>query len=1257
MVCAHCGAQMAASQRVCHRCGQSANGETTTSTVFGVTELTSAAETPTPLPGKSPDYDESLTIAPVSQGEPDTHARPAVIAGGQPTEGLPAAAAPLQGSATGTFQTGTPFGRRYHLIRPLGVGGMGAVYQAWDDELAVVVAIKVIRPEAMADPAVARDLERRFKRELLLARNVTHKNVVRIHDLGEIDGVKYITMPYVNGSDLATVLKREGRLTVPRALALARQIASGLVAAHEAGVVHRDLKPANILLDEEDHALITDFGIARSVSGPGGGTVVGTVVGTLDYMAPEQARAEATDHRADIYAFGWMLSDMLVGRRKVGNGESAIAELLDRLSKPAPPMRSVDPAIPQAIDDIVARCVQPDPALRYQRTQELLIDLEAAAGDPATNSRTGGATRPQMTPVPAMQPQATTITISLPNLLSKKRSRNWIAAGVLALLAAGGGLFVYRTVTAPKGATSDARVSTPAAASVSLAILPFRNASGDNSLDYLGPTVAETLGTAIGQSAALKTIPAGRVAQILGDLRITPDSNLDPAALGRLAELSGADTVIWGQYVKFGNEIRIDATLQDVKHQRTIPLKTQAANESDLPTSIDRLGASVRDSLALSKAAVKELAATSFKPSTSNVAALRYYTEGRELSRQSRYLDALKKFEASTQEDPRFALAYSKLADTYWTLGYDAEAEKNSRMAVEHSDALPAAEKQLIVANRARMLNDYAKAIELYESLDKRLPQNDDVLIALAAVHEDTGAYDKAFERFKQLLGRDPKYIEALLGAGRVELRNGRPNEATAQLTPALTLAIQRGNDQARAEASWLLGIAYMLLNRPDEALRQHQQSLEIARRTGYKRLVLQNLKSIAQLQDDRGEFDRALKSYSEALALGREIGGKRAVGDVLVELGSLYFARGVSDRALEHYREALQIQREVRNQTNEAAVLNNIGAIYLHAGNYEDARTHLERALAIYERSDAPAGAASTLSNLGDIATRTGDYQAAVNTYLKALDLRREIDDKRGAAMDRYNMGLLFEYQGRFGAALDSRTEAVKTLSELGEGGIWMVRALLAQGSALSQIGRFDEGQKVLSEALKRAKELKSDDLLARTLIVHGDTLYYRGDLAAAREQYQQGEQIAKRSKLHDLELKSRLGLAMMDVKSGRQNTPVALKGLGADLKRLGLAYESVQCVLLSGEADLNRENYKSARSQAELALEQSDRLGSLTLAAQAEHLLARTARAASDAAEARRHSTRAQQLLQQIQEQAPKSDVLKRFDLKAIADEASTR
>src|SRR5262245_31763232 len=152
------------------------------------------------------------------------------------------------GADGGPLAVGQAFGKRYHIIRALGVGGMGAVYQAWDAELGVAVAIKVIRPEIMGDPHAAAEVERRFKRELLLARQVTHTNVVRIHDLGEIDGIKYITMSYVNGVDLATKLKELGRLPVADVVALARAVVSGLIAAHGAGVVHRDLKPAHIMM-------------------------------------------------------------------------------------------------------------------------------------------------------------------------------------------------------------------------------------------------------------------------------------------------------------------------------------------------------------------------------------------------------------------------------------------------------------------------------------------------------------------------------------------------------------------------------------------------------------------------------------------------------------------------------------------------------------------------------------------------------------------------------------------------------------------------------------------------------------------------------------------------------------------------------------------------------------------------------------------------------------------------------------------------
>ena len=262
---------------------------------------------------------------------------------------------------------------------------MGAVYQAWDAELGVAVAMKVIRPDTMRDPLVAADIERRFKRELVLARQVTHKNVVRIYDLGEISGIKYITMSYVDGADLATRLARDGALPVTEVMRIARQVVAGLVEAHKAGVVHRDLKPANIMIDREGDALIMDFGIARSSGGPkndpdvakllpagarqmpmaADATMAGSIVGTVAYMAPEQANGQEVDQRADIYAFGLILYDMLVGRRRAQHSNSAIEELQARMQAAPPPVKSILPEVPDTLDQVIARCLEPDRDKRY----------------------------------------------------------------------------------------------------------------------------------------------------------------------------------------------------------------------------------------------------------------------------------------------------------------------------------------------------------------------------------------------------------------------------------------------------------------------------------------------------------------------------------------------------------------------------------------------------------------------------------------------------------------------------------------------------------------------------------------------------------------------------------------------------------------------------------------------------------------------------------------------------------------------------
>ena len=229
------------------------------------------------------------------------------------------------------LRVGDHFSPRYRILKLLGVGGMGAVYQAWDHELGMGVALKVIRP----DRAVGTEPERRFKRELVLARQVTHKNVIRIHDLGDVGGTKYFSMPYVEGADLSTLLLTRGTLPLAEMLNLARQIAAGLDAAHEAGVVHRDLKPANILVSD-GHAIITDFGVAHSLTGPS----EGGIVGTLRYMAPEQARGLAVDHRADVYAFGMICYEMLAGRRWNANADDTEEVLPGR---PIDGLRSYEP--------------------------------------------------------------------------------------------------------------------------------------------------------------------------------------------------------------------------------------------------------------------------------------------------------------------------------------------------------------------------------------------------------------------------------------------------------------------------------------------------------------------------------------------------------------------------------------------------------------------------------------------------------------------------------------------------------------------------------------------------------------------------------------------------------------------------------------------------------------------------------------------------------------------------------------------------
>jgi serine/threonine-protein kinase len=263
------------------------------------------------------------------------------------------------------LKPGDTLANRFVIERPLGSGGMGAVYLARDNQLGEAVAVKVIAGLALLDPA-ATD---RFRREASAARRISHGNVVRIHDIGEEKGVLFLSMEYVNGPSLSELLDRHGQLPLPQVRQVAAEICDGLAAAHAQGIVHRDLKPGNVLIDASQRVKLIDFGLAR-LPNLEGMTATGMIMGTPEYMAPEQIKSGTVDPRSDIYALGALLYHCLCGRAPFV-AETPIAVSLAQMTQPPTPMGELRADIPEAWEQFVMRALEKDPSTRYATAQEM----------------------------------------------------------------------------------------------------------------------------------------------------------------------------------------------------------------------------------------------------------------------------------------------------------------------------------------------------------------------------------------------------------------------------------------------------------------------------------------------------------------------------------------------------------------------------------------------------------------------------------------------------------------------------------------------------------------------------------------------------------------------------------------------------------------------------------------------------------------------------------------------------------------------
>ena len=1048
---------------------------------------------------------------------------------------------PARRLAPGTLVAG-----RYRVIAIAGLGGMGVVYKARDEELDVDVALKVLRPDLGADPGwVAR-----FRRELVLARQVTHRNVVRIHDIGESEGLRFLTMRYVEGRSLLGVLRAEGTLPVERAVRIVRQVAEALQQAHDAGVVHRDLKPANVLVEADDTAYVTDFGVARSLAREGL-TQTGAVVGTPEYLSPEQAAGETVDARSDIYALGLLFYEMLTGQLPFP-GESRAEMLAQRIAGRARDIGQTGIAVPAYVRAAIARCLERSPSRRYQSARDLVADLDRRAASPARSRRAA------------------------------------LAAGAAVLAAIAAWAVLRGRDAAPPGASAPPPVSAPLH---SVAVLPLSDETGDPGLAWAGPGIAEMLAAGLSESPALRVLEAQRVFRSLRDLKVAAGAH-DERTLRRLAEVLEVDRLVAGSVRKAGATIRVDLRLVamdgagalDTRH-----LGDEAPDEGGLFRLVNALGERLRRDLGA--AAPRPDAAP---PETTSLDAARAYQEGRERLARGEYVQAAPALERAVAADPAFAVALERLAETYQNLGYE---EKAIAAAERAAGAAGSAETRLGYRARARVALLHGKPAEAeksYAELARRYPNDLEARLDLASAQARQGDVARAVATLEQAAQLDPSDPRVWYFLGRNTIMMGDASRALKDhLVRALALHGQLNNEQGQAEVLNAMGVAHHQLGDYPQALEKYTAAASLRQRLGDERGVATSLKNRARIQIAMGQFARAEPDLKEARRIAEKIGDTAGLADVLNDFGLVHESRGRYADARQAYQEALKIRRNMGDERQLAQSYDNVGYIFFLEGEYDNALVYWRQALELRRKGGDKTGVILSRQNLGFLHTAQGRWDEALKAFAEALESSREIDYKNAMAVSYGNIGLLQQYEGRYGPALSSFDEALAVFQALGDTR-GLAEFTIKQAGALLELGRLDAARAALDRAEPWVRETGNREQSADHQVALGEWHALRGEKDEGRRALARAVEQASASGSRPALLRARI--AQAEVQAAIGDAAAAEEGLRALVREadaLGNALLRIRAAEAMGRAQLARGRAAEAETWARRALEAAERHG----------------------------------------------------------------
>jgi serine/threonine protein kinase len=769
------------------------------------------------------------------------------------------------------LKTGSTFTNRYQVIEELGHGGMGKVYKVFDQEIEEKVALKLLKPEIASEEETIR----RFRNELKLARTISHKGVCRMYDLGHAEGSYFITMEYVRGENLKSSIRRMGPLSAGKALYIAKQVCEGLAEAHRLGVVHRDLKPQNIMIDQDGNARIMDFGIARSLKGKGitGG---GIMIGTPEYMSPEQVDGKEADQRSDVYALGVILYEMLTGRVPFEGDTPLSVAVKQKTESPSDP-RKLNAQIPESLSRLILRCLEKDREKRYQGAEELFSELDKIEkGIPLTER---------------IVPRRIAATEKIKKIKWKKIAA-YIGVISLSILLIAGGVYLLR----PKAGPID-----------SVAVLPFEVDSQAPEIQYIGDGLTESLISMLSQLPPLKVISSFSVFQYKGK-----EISLDE--VGRNLNVKA---VLTGRISQRGEGLSIVAELINVTDKSRIWGEQYNRGMGDIIALPEEISKEISRNLRLRLSGEEKKVLS--KRHTENLEAYKLYLQGRFYWNRRTRADiqkAIECFEKAVAVDPVYALGYASLAETYAVIGSllwqptnvvfpkseeyalkalavdDQLAEAHTALgAVKHwwNWDMPGAEREL---RRAIQINsNYATAhqwlAELYMATDRydlahqeiqKAEELDPNAIVMRHVEGviffAEGRYDESIRIFESQLEENPELdisreilVQACIGKKAYDeaLKHAEDmrDPVERDLLKAHVLAVRGETDEARALLKsnskiyqeiyidpGLLALVYGELGEVDEAVRLLQEAFE--QRTPFILLFKFFLPSEKLTQDSR---------------------------------------------------------------------------------------------------------------------------------------------------------------------------------------------------------------------------------------------------------------------------------------------------------------------------------------------------------------------------------------------------------------------